>query len=422
MNGFAASSDKQIRVLITNTNMVSRTGSELYVRDLALALLKRNYAPVVYSPRLGDLAEEIRLATIPVVDNLNALGAVPDLIHGQHHLEAMTALVHFPTVPAIYFCHGWIPWEETPPRHPRILKYVAVSEVTKERLISEHGVPPSQVTIIANFVDLERFVSRPRLPDIPKKALVFSNQATPNFVEIVQEACAYFNISTDVVGLNNGNPTTKPESILGNYDIVFARGRAALEALAIGTAVICCDVEGVGEMITTSNVERYRRHNLGIRVLNRPISARILGEELERYNAEDAMTVSRIIRSSASLSAAVDEITNMYAAVLTSWRAADRAKTNDENAAVSAYLSWMSRSVPHQLEQEIHQLRQQSESLIGERNLLLEQVRILSERPMQFRTLIYERPIRFIRSIYHVTVPLTVRLFLRNLRKEVIEI
>jgi len=107
-----------MRILITNNTLDFRSGSELYVRDLAIALLKRGHIPIAYSTKLGDIAQEIRAATVPVIDNLDALAAPPDVIHGHHHLDTMTALLRFPGVPAVYFCHGWLPWEETPPRFP----------------------------------------------------------------------------------------------------------------------------------------------------------------------------------------------------------------------------------------------------------------------------------------------------------------
>ena len=66
-----------LTVLLTNVRLEDRTGTELYVRDLAFGLLAKGHRPVVYSPRLGKLAQEIRAETIPVVDDLNQLSVVP---------------------------------------------------------------------------------------------------------------------------------------------------------------------------------------------------------------------------------------------------------------------------------------------------------------------------------------------------------
>ena len=94
-----------MKILLTNGRFARRGGTELYLKDVALGLQKRGHMPFIYSPTLGEVAKELRAAVIPVVDDLKKLSVVPDVIHGQHHMEAMTALLHFSGVPAVYFCH-----------------------------------------------------------------------------------------------------------------------------------------------------------------------------------------------------------------------------------------------------------------------------------------------------------------------------
>ncbi len=156
---------RPLKVLFTNNTLASRCGSELYVRDVALGLLERGHTPLAYSTVLGEVAEELRRATAPVVQDLAAIASPPDIIHGQHHLETMTALLHFPHVPAVFFCHGWTPWEEMPPRFPRIFRYVAVDELCRERLVYESGIAENRVEVLLNFVDLRRFQPRAPLPE-----------------------------------------------------------------------------------------------------------------------------------------------------------------------------------------------------------------------------------------------------------------
>ena len=102
--------DTALRVLLTNRVLANRTGTELYVRDVALGLLRRGHSPVVYSPDLGAIAEEIRAATVPVVDDLSRVGQPPHLIPAHHHPAAMAALAWFPGVPGIFVSHDWIAW------------------------------------------------------------------------------------------------------------------------------------------------------------------------------------------------------------------------------------------------------------------------------------------------------------------------
>jgi hypothetical protein len=339
-----------LRVLLTNGAFAIRAGTELWVRDVALALQARGHRPVVYSPMLGELAEDLRRATIPVVDDLDALGAPPDVIHGHHHLETMTALLRFPGVPAISVCHGWLPWQEAPPRFPRIHAWVAVDEVCRDRLVYEHGIPPERTRLLLNFVDLRRFPARdaPPLPR-PRRALVFSYTASEDtWVPVVRAACARAGVEVvDVVGYGAGNPTPSPETLLPQYDLVFAKGRSALEALAVGAGVILCDERGSGGLVTTDRLAALRRKNLGVRTLDRPLDADALATEIVRWDAADVAEVSRRVRAEADLDAAVDALESLYREAVAAAVAVDPAA---EAEATATYLAWLGAMVKDRIQ------------------------------------------------------------------------
>ena len=328
-----------LRVLITNHALAERAGTELYALNVAEGLLRRGYTPIAYSTRLGEVSEELRRATVSVVDNLASMSVAPDLIHGQHHIETMTALLHFAGVPAIYFCHGWLPWEEAPPRFPRIRRYVAVDDTCRDRLVYEHGIPEREIRIIRNFVDLERFKVRPPLPEKPQRALVFSNCASEaTYRGAVREACKKAGIALDVIGLCSGNPSSQPESVLGNYDIVFAKARSAFEALAVGAAVVLCDEVGFGPMVTTGELDQLQRLNFGIRTLRDKAEAHIIARELARYDPVDAAEVTRRVRATSGVDTVIDQIIDLYEEVLAEHRASNGTGADSEGLFAAAYL------------------------------------------------------------------------------------
>lgn len=331
-----------LRVLITNVSLATRSGTELYVRDLATALLDRGHTPIVYSTYLGEIAQELRAATVPVVDDLEALAIVPDLIHGHHHPETMTALLHFPRVPAVFFCHDWSAWWDVPPRFPRILRYVAVDHTCRDRLVFEHAIPEDRVRVLLNFVNLDLFKPRGPLPPRPQRALVFSNYASERtHLGAVRDACARAGIALDVIGANVGATCAKPEAVLGRYDIVFAKGRSALEALAVGAAVVLCDAAGVGTMVTTDELDRLRLLNFGRRTLRELVGPDVLAREIARYDPEDAAEVSRRIRATAGLDVAVDELLALYREVIAEHGNMGPQNIQAEERALASYLRWL---------------------------------------------------------------------------------
>jgi hypothetical protein len=342
----------------------------LYVRDVALALLHRGHQPLAYSPVLGEVADELRQATVPVLDDLAALSTAPDVIHGQHHLDAMTAMLRFPRVPAVFFCHGWSPWEEQPVVFPSIQRYIAVDDLCRERLLTTRGIPAEKVEVLYNFVDLSRFRVRGALPPRPASALVFSNSAAAGgFLEPIRAACLRFGIQQiDVAGIAAGTSIARPEQILERYDVVFAKARCALEAMAAGCAVIVADLAGLGGLVTSENVQHLRRLNFGLRTMQRePITEEAVFTELARYQPDDARRVTQWIRSVASRGAAIDRLLEIYAEAVSAARqtnSTDDRSANASLAAASDYLRCLALPL---------KTRQQAEARAQEASLSLRQ-------------------------------------------------
>jgi glycosyl transferase family 4 len=300
-----------MRVLLTNNTLSARAGSELYLRDIALGLLARGHQPTAFSTVLGPVADELRRAAVPVIDDLAQVAGPPDVIHGHHHLETMMAALCFPDVPAVSFCHGFLPWEEGPARSPNVRRYVAVDAACRERLLAD-GIPADRIDVILNFVDLRRFAARPALPSQPRRALVFSNGATERSVAPMRAACARRGMTVDVIGARAGVTTVAPENVLGSYDVVFAKARSALEALAVGCGVVLCDGERAGPLVTSADFDRLRDLNFGFRTLTAPLSVRHCTAELARFDAADAARVSARVRAEAGLDRTLDRLIELY--------------------------------------------------------------------------------------------------------------
>jgi hypothetical protein len=292
------------RVLIATITLAARTGTAVYTRDLALALLRRGHLPIVYATQNGPLAEELRHATIPVVTDLEAMAAPPDVIHGHHHLETLAALTRFPRVPALFVCHDGLTWHSIPPIGPRIGLYVAVDRNCRDRMVFEHAIPEQSIHMLTNPVEMRRFKRRSPLPPKPRRALVFSNDAL--WVDPIRSACESRGITLDI------GPLDQPEAALPKYDLVFAKARCAIEALAAGAAVIVCDAQGLAGMVTAISFDAMRQLNFGARTLRRPVTTDTIGAEIDHYDPADAAAVCDGIRQSADIDLLVDQYIDLY--------------------------------------------------------------------------------------------------------------
>jgi hypothetical protein len=301
------------RVLIAVSRLVGQGGAEVYTRDLALALLRQQCLPIVYTTVAGPLAEELRRATIPVVTRLTDIGAPPDVIHGHFHVETLAALARFPGVPGLFVCHDHLTWHSIPPQSPRIGAYVAVDRNCRDRMIFEHGIAEPSVRVMGNAVDVRRLARRGPLPARPLRALAFSNAVTfNNWGATLRAACERRGITLDLAGANAGASVEHPEHLLPQYDLVFAKARCALEAMACGAAVIVCDERGLAGMVTAADAAAMRQLNFGARTLQRPITVDSLLTEIDRYDPADAARVSDHIRAVADSDLLAAQFVELY--------------------------------------------------------------------------------------------------------------
>lgn len=299
------------RVLIASISMEWPGGGGVrYARDLALALLRHGWLPIVYTKRPGAAGEELRRATIPVTTDLSTISVPPDVIHGHHHLETLTALAHFPRVPALFVCHDGLTWHSVPPRLRRIGAYVAVDRNCRDRMTHEYGI--SDVRILANPIDLATFRRRGPLPPKPRRALLFSNSAAENtFGAPIRAACERRGITLDLAGVHSGN-VIEAEKVLPEYDLVFGKARCALEAMAVGAAVIACDARGLAGLVTAERFDAYRQLNFGARILQRPITTEEVLAEIDRYDPADAARVTDRVRESANSDLLARQYIDLY--------------------------------------------------------------------------------------------------------------
>jgi hypothetical protein len=324
------------RVLIATIGLKGRGGTDIYTRDLALALLRRGWLPIIYTTIAGPVAEELRAATVPIVSSIDAAGAPPDVIHGHHHVETLAAMARFPGVPALFVCHDATTWHSVPPRSPRIGAYVAVDRNCRDRMVFEHGIAEESVRVMGNAVDLRRFPPRPPLPSRPLRALALSNTVTANnWGATLRSACRQRGITLDLAGSAADSFVEHPEELLPGYDLVFGKARCALEAMASGAAVIVCDERGLSGMVTSGDLPAARQLNFGARTLQRPITVENILNEIDRYDPGDAARVSDRIRASADVDLLAGEFVELYEELIA---AKPSVSPDDEMRAMAASL------------------------------------------------------------------------------------
>jgi hypothetical protein len=129
-----------MRIVLFTSQLWNLSGGEVNVRDWALGLRGRGHSVLIYTPIPGRLAEDIRVAGVPVVRDPSLLGDVPDIMFGSGINEALAVITRFPQVPVVQITQQWDSWAAFPCPLPQVMFQVAVSTFLADMLVNEFGL------------------------------------------------------------------------------------------------------------------------------------------------------------------------------------------------------------------------------------------------------------------------------------------
>ncbi len=291
-------------ILFTNYCISHGSGTEMFLYDLCEELVRLGHRCAVYTHRYGPLVDKFRSAHIEVINDFFALPWRPDVLHCHHSMETLEAISHFKTVPALYLCHDATVWFDQCPPPLCVERYLAVDTFVQSRVVVDTGLQADQIGLAFNAINERRFTSQRKhsLQKRPSKALLFhSNLLSSAYKDIARAACADLNIHLSEAGHGGLRVIQSPEIELPKYDVVFAKGRCALEALACGCAVVLAGGEGFGPLVTVENFHSLRMANFGRSLLSDQRGVEWVIDKIGRFNQENVESVSALTREHSSL-------------------------------------------------------------------------------------------------------------------------
>jgi hypothetical protein len=298
------------RILIVNVIAAGRSGTEIVTYETAQGLRNRGHEVAVFTRELGMLGHTLASDGIAVVEDTASVPWVPDIIQANHTYPLIEAHARFPEVPVLCICHDAFVWYNEPVALPAILKYAAVSVACRDRVVRRFPQLADNVELLHNAVDLDAFKIRPALPSNPRRALILTHDQA--HITAIRAAGRRMGFSVHALGRGVGKVVADLPARLVEYDLVFTTGRMALEALAVGCAVIVVGERGLAGMVTTDVVSSWRDHNFGFALLTRPVSVHSMMNEVHRYNPADSARVSEFVRRHCSLSLYLDRLEAIY--------------------------------------------------------------------------------------------------------------
>lgn len=347
-----------LKVLLAVHHLKARSGSELYVSELAQSLSERGATVAIFTLMRGPLAAQLEADTgIRVFGPSDLLGVqrfAPDIVH-SHHLTTFHLLGEIlPGVPRVHGILGVVPALEHPPiTIAEASRVFVVSERVAERVLARAPELES-VDIVRNWFDERQLVEvNPyTVPDDrPHRVLVVSDKTSPDRDRALATLEAEgFAMVTRVGGQHGQREITG--AFLQQHDAVVTIGRTVLLAAAVGVPCIVADQEMSDGLITHDIVDLLARKNFTGRQLRRSITAEHLRSEIARSKDIDREALSRKIRAEYGLSARSRYFLSVYDDVLREPRATRLARAETKRGEGLVYNELAARIA--QLEGELH--------------------------------------------------------------------
>jgi hypothetical protein len=152
-----------------------------------------------------------------------------------------------PSIAQVFVAHSELADDQLPPQGGAVATAVALSDRV-ERRIAARAAPPPTVRL-TQPVDSERFAARETIRATPRRAVVLSNYLHGERLDLLRRAWEPAGVELVAVGVE-GEPSDAPELVIGDADVVVAKGRALLEGMACARACYLYDMAGCDGWVT----------------------------------------------------------------------------------------------------------------------------------------------------------------------------
>jgi hypothetical protein len=271
-----------VRFVLGNRLMVEVGGTEVHLVTLADHLRRLGHEAVMYSPELGPYADYARGRGLDVKSKLPELPAECDIVLSQDTLVAYDLAARYPRALHAFRICGDVFDFQLPPQQEGVADLVVVLGDRYTRLAEGCAARTPLVRLrIPVDVDLRTPVGGIR--NRPQRAVMLGNYGYR--FDWVRSVWGEHGVEVERVGSANGSrPSYDVAAALAGVDVVVAKGRAVLEAMACGRAVYVYDVFGGDGWVTPNAYPALEADHFAGLATDRVIGPAELARDLAEYD------------------------------------------------------------------------------------------------------------------------------------------
>ena len=259
-------------------------GTQTYALTVAEQLQRLGHDAILHAAEggaAGRLAEERGLT---VAETEADLPGDPDVVLAQDSMMSYRMADRFPETPQLFRCPNAIFDLQMPPQLPGIVGALVVLSERFARRLRALAVT-QDIVRMRQPVDTDLFAERSAIRDRPRRALLIGNYLHGQRRRMLIDAWESAGVECSVAG-GQASITATPETAMADADIVVAKGKAALEAMACGRAVYVYDQYGCDGWVSPDTYPAFEADNFAGLATDRPAGPRLLLADLEGYRPE----------------------------------------------------------------------------------------------------------------------------------------
>jgi hypothetical protein len=268
-----------MRFVLGNFCMARAGGAEVHLLTLGEQLRRLGHEATIYAVELGPYADYVRQHGFDVAGELGELPSECDVVLAQDTIVSHDLMARYPqALQTFRICSDLYDFAQ-PPQLPGATDLVLVLSDRYARLAQACAVQaPLQRLRVP--IDTNRVVPIGSIRARPKRAVVLGNYGSRR--ELVRETWSRLGIEVTEIG--GAKQRYDLSAALAGVDIVVAKSRAALDAMACGRAVYIYDFIGGDGWVTPDNYAALEADNFAGHGTSRVIDGAALERDLADYD------------------------------------------------------------------------------------------------------------------------------------------
>lgn len=270
-----------MRFVLANRHLLAAGGTEVHLVTVGEQLQRLGHGVVLYAPELGPFADYARRRGLEVHDNLRELPETCDVTFAQDSIVVYDLSRLYPDALSLFRVCGDSYDFQLPPQVPGIVDLVVVLSDRYERVARACAVEVPVLRLPVP-IDADRLVPLGPIRERPATAVLLGNYTERE--GLVRSAWSNRGIEVRRVGADLQSYDVA--SAVADADIVVAKSRAALDAMACGRAVYILDLFGGDGWVTPELYPALEADNFAGQATDRIFDEASLTDDLAGYRQE----------------------------------------------------------------------------------------------------------------------------------------